>query len=375
MDKLGDLCTAQLVKFACKIAVGLGNGIRFGALLVIARLDRLSRNVLVTSQLLESGVEFVACDNPFANRLTIQIVAAFAEFEGRLISERTKARLAAAKARGVKCGNGGRYLTLAARAKGQQAAKLAHNRRAREAYADLVPLLRELREAGGSMRSIAEHLNTMGHRNQRRHRWSISNVRGIFVREGLGHLTNTLGPSRNITLRIQALGAAASGVQARADAKAAYANIAPLVLRRYGAGAALRDITDELNRRGHRTQRWQSFGIATVRGILLREGVARPKAVRQSSLTSGEPPPSLQPSRSAAKMRERIVPATFQPRNECGSEVTRSKQSQHPSTGPGVGPPMENGGRTTQCGFSLTLRTIRRNGASAPPYRDAGHRV
>ncbi len=157
---------------------------RSGALLVIARLDRLSRNVLVTSQLLESGVEFVACDNPFANRLTIQIVAAFAEFEGRLISERTKAGLAAAKARGVKCGNAGRYLTPAARAKGQQAAKLAHNRRAREAYADLVPLMRELREAGGSMRSIAEQLNAMGHRNQRRHRWSISNVRGVLSARG-----------------------------------------------------------------------------------------------------------------------------------------------------------------------------------------------
>lgn len=251
---------------------------RSGALLVIARLDRLSRNVLVTSQLLESGVEFVACDNPFANRLTIQIVAAFAEFEGRLISERTKAGLAAAKARGVKCGNAGRYLTPAARAKGQQAAKLAHNRRAREAYADLVPLMRELREAGGSMRSIAEQLNAMGHRNQRRHRWSISNVRGVFVREGLSHLTNTLGPSRNITSRIQALGAAASGVQARADAKAAYAHITPLVLTRYQAGAALRDISDELNRRGHRTQRWQPFEIATVRGILLREGIAKPQS-------------------------------------------------------------------------------------------------
>jgi len=155
---------------------------RSGALLVIARIDRLARSVLVTSQLLESGVEFVACDNPHANRLTIHILAAMAEHEGRLISERTKAGLAAARERGVMFGNGGRYLTAEARYKGQQAAKLAHVRRAREAYADLAPLMRELREGKSSMRDIAAHLNDMGHRNQRRHRWSISNVRALHSR-------------------------------------------------------------------------------------------------------------------------------------------------------------------------------------------------
>ena len=87
---------------------------RSGALLVIApldRLDRLARNVYVTSQLLKSRVEFVCCDNPHANRLTMHVLAAMAEYEERLISERTKAGQAAAKARGVKLRNGGRFLT------------------------------------------------------------------------------------------------------------------------------------------------------------------------------------------------------------------------------------------------------------------------
>jgi DNA invertase Pin-like site-specific DNA recombinase len=75
------------------------------AILIIAKLDRLARNVHFISGLMESGVEFVACDNPHATRLTIHILAAVAEHEREMISARTKAALAAAKARGVKLGN------------------------------------------------------------------------------------------------------------------------------------------------------------------------------------------------------------------------------------------------------------------------------
>lgn len=78
---------------------------RSRALLAIARIDRLPCSVLVTSQLLESGVEFVACDNPNANRLTIKILAAMAEHEGRLIPERTKAGLSTARERGIVLGS------------------------------------------------------------------------------------------------------------------------------------------------------------------------------------------------------------------------------------------------------------------------------
>ena len=183
-----ETCRKDHLRNRPQLVLAVAHARRSKALLVIARFDRLARSVLVTSQLLESGVEFVACDNPHANRLTIHILAAMAEHEGHLISERTKAGLAVAKARGVKFGNGGRFLTPEARTRGQQAAKVAHVRRAREAYADLVPLLRDLRERGGSMRAMAEHLNALGHRNQRQNRWSIANVRAIFIREGLAIL-------------------------------------------------------------------------------------------------------------------------------------------------------------------------------------------
>lgn len=75
------------------------------ATLVIAKLDRLARNVHFVSGLQESGVEFVACDNPHASRVFIQMLAVFGEYEAKAISIRTKEALAQAKARGVKLGN------------------------------------------------------------------------------------------------------------------------------------------------------------------------------------------------------------------------------------------------------------------------------
>jgi len=83
-----------------ELVKALAHARRCKATLVIARLDRLARSVLVTSQLMASGVNFVACDNPHANRFTIHILAALAEHESRMISERVKAAFTAKRARG-----------------------------------------------------------------------------------------------------------------------------------------------------------------------------------------------------------------------------------------------------------------------------------
>jgi DNA invertase Pin-like site-specific DNA recombinase len=130
------------------------------AKLVIAKLDRLARNVAFTSALMESGVEFEAVDFPQANRLTIHILAAVAEHEAKAISDRTKAALAAAKARGVKLG-GARTVTVAddVRELGQKAIQERANARA----ADYAPAIAELRSAGAtSLRAIAAGLNDRG---------------------------------------------------------------------------------------------------------------------------------------------------------------------------------------------------------------------
>src|SRR5262252_8843049 len=92
-------------KDRAKLAEAIAACKKYKARLVIAKLDRLARNVHLISGLMESKVDFVCCDMPDANRLTIHILAAVAEHEREMISDRTRAGLAAAKARGVRLGN------------------------------------------------------------------------------------------------------------------------------------------------------------------------------------------------------------------------------------------------------------------------------
>src|SRR3954464_4720255 len=123
----------------------------YGATLVVAKLDRLARNVAFISKLMESGVDFVAVDFPQANRLTVHILAAVAEHEAAMISARTKAALGAAKARGVKLGGDRGNLPAFAKA-GAQASVAARSGKADRRAEDLGPTLRELQASGASLR-------------------------------------------------------------------------------------------------------------------------------------------------------------------------------------------------------------------------------
>lgn len=126
-----------------QLMAALSHASRSRSVLVIARLDRLARNVYVTAKLLESGVDFVACDVPFATRMTIQILAVMAEYESHLISERIKAANAAARARGVDFRRPSNRLSKAAQRAGTAAANIASIERSARVYADLVPLVIE----------------------------------------------------------------------------------------------------------------------------------------------------------------------------------------------------------------------------------------
>jgi DNA invertase Pin-like site-specific DNA recombinase len=157
------------------------------ATLVIAKLDRLARNVAFLSALMESGCDFRACDNPHADRFTIHILAAVAEKEARDISARTKAALAAYKARGGLLGSARPEckdnLSAAAMAKGQQLAAVARQQKAKQAYAALVPLMSDLRQQGQTNRQIAAQLNAEGYTSRRGGPFNHVQVRLVLERE------------------------------------------------------------------------------------------------------------------------------------------------------------------------------------------------
>jgi DNA invertase Pin-like site-specific DNA recombinase len=150
-----------------------------GATLVIAKLDRLSRNVAFVSSLMERRVDFLAVDFPEANRLTIHILAAVAEHEAYLIRSRTKDAMAAAKARGARLG-GDRGNLSAVRHLGVQASARSRSAKAAARVADLRPTLLELKRAGLTLQGIAEELNRRGVNAARGGRWGASQVARVL---------------------------------------------------------------------------------------------------------------------------------------------------------------------------------------------------
>ncbi len=153
----------------------------FGAKLIIARLDRLSRDPVFLLGLRDAGVEFVAVDAPFANRLTIGVLALVAEQEREAISARTKAALAAAKARGKVLGKP--KGTLVPRGDVGNARSVEANKgKADEFAARMRPVLAELN--GLSARATAAELEKRGYATARGGKWSPTLV--IRTRARLG---------------------------------------------------------------------------------------------------------------------------------------------------------------------------------------------
>jgi len=145
------------------------------ARLIIAKLDRLARNLHFISGLMESGIEFVACDVPGANRMMLQILAVFAEHEREMISKRTKEALAAAKARGCRLGNPNpRPASLL----GKKARQLS----AEKFVESVRPLVQSLKVEGLSLRKIAKEMNHRSIKTARGGEWYASTVRNVLCR-------------------------------------------------------------------------------------------------------------------------------------------------------------------------------------------------
>lgn len=157
-----------------------------GATLIIAKLDRLARNVSFLSGLMESGVDFVACDNPSANRMVIHILAAVAEGEARMISERTKAALAEYVRRGGVLGNPDN-LTDEDRRKGREVMIRKRIKEARIDYADIEPDIMRWAGQGWTYKAIADRLNQDGRKTRGNALWTPTQVHRVIrraVKEG-----------------------------------------------------------------------------------------------------------------------------------------------------------------------------------------------
>lgn len=162
-----------------------------GGGLIVGKLDRLSRSVSFVSNFLESGCEFTACDFPAANKFMLHLLAAVGEYEAKLISERTKVALEAAKRRGTKLGgyripSKGRKSIEEIQRDGSRAGNAVRSAEARQRVADLLPIIAELQCDGvASLREIAAGLNQRGITTARGGQWSAVQVSRVIGTQGV----------------------------------------------------------------------------------------------------------------------------------------------------------------------------------------------
>ena len=165
-----------------QLARALAEAKRLGAVLLIAKLDRLARNVAFIANLLESGADIAAADMPEANRFLLHVMAAVAEHEAQAISDRTRAALAAASARGVKLG-----WSMPQRAAEQLAASrkgaAKNTAKADQHAANVLPIIQQIEAGGASLRQMAAVLNERGIKTARGGLWYAATVNNILARQ------------------------------------------------------------------------------------------------------------------------------------------------------------------------------------------------
>jgi DNA invertase Pin-like site-specific DNA recombinase len=175
----GDNERVELVK-------AMGHARRVGAILVVAKLDRLSRDATFLMGLYDGNVPIIFGDLPeidgsAASRFMIQMMASMAEFERRRTGERTKAALAVLKARGVKLGTP-ENLTQETRIRGARKAAIKRTAKALEEMSDVTPIVTRMRSEGKGLQDIADHLNDEGYVTRMGSTWSATQVMRILNR-------------------------------------------------------------------------------------------------------------------------------------------------------------------------------------------------
>ena len=147
------------------------------AVLLIAKLDRLSRNAAFLLQLQDSGVDFVACDMPNADKLSVGIIALLAQRERELISERTKAGLAVAKSRGARLGNPNPESAL-------KKAQEVIQQRKQGFVQSALKSIREIQGTGiASLNRIADCMNKRGEKSSRGGQWTATAIKRVLAHD------------------------------------------------------------------------------------------------------------------------------------------------------------------------------------------------
>ena len=153
-----------------------------GAKLIVAKLDRLARNVAFLSQLLDSDVDIVFCDFPQANKMVLHILAAISQYEAELIATRTKQALAAKKAKGCTLGNPehliGKLDEAVAKSVETNKRKAEENPNNKRAAA----MLKVLTKEGRTLQEMADYLNSQGFTTSKGYRFSRSSVHVLLKR-------------------------------------------------------------------------------------------------------------------------------------------------------------------------------------------------